>query len=209
MSILDVMLNDDIKKSKAYKKYLDISSGILGELMSLTKTKIAEEEQRLHETYASLVIAREQTSEKGTRKSREDNILQQIPKGSSEGSGSKPEVPDGSKVKSTGSNEGAEKDESKKADEETADEDEVQLDDEVHTEEDKQTDDEAHDDDEYVHDDVEKYDDADEEMNNAENADEVKEHHEMVDAEKVKSKKTKEEKIYNEQAEADQAAKDD
>ncbi|GJR75153.1 hypothetical protein Tco_0087518 [Tanacetum coccineum] len=100
MSILDVMINDDIKKSKAYQKYLSISSGIitskktrkrmkatatptkkgsitteeniifdpnealqLGESMSLTEAEIAIEEQRLHETHASLVIGREQASE--------------------------------------------------------------------------------------------------------------------------------------------------
>ncbi|GJU27758.1 hypothetical protein Tco_1166379 [Tanacetum coccineum] len=96
----------------------------LGESISLTEIEIAREERRLHETHASLVIGREPASEvdkdvvkcqkkkkikgiasdtnvqellnlkKATRKSREDYILQQIPKGSSEGSASKPEVPD-------------------------------------------------------------------------------------------------------------------
>ncbi|GKF64350.1 hypothetical protein Tco_0187798, partial [Tanacetum coccineum] len=81
---------------------------------------------------------------------------------------------------------------------ETTDEEEGNLDDDVHTEEDKQTDDEAHDD-------VEKLDDVNEEMNNAENADKVKDDQVMVDTKKVIAEKTEEEKVNKEQTGADQA----
>ncbi|GJZ24417.1 retrovirus-related pol polyprotein from transposon TNT 1-94 [Tanacetum coccineum] len=100
MTIPYVMMNTDIKNSKAYPRYLAISISIvvpkktrkrmkattnptkkgsitaeenilsnpdealqLGESMSLTEAEIAKEERRLHETHASLVIGRDQTSE--------------------------------------------------------------------------------------------------------------------------------------------------
>ncbi|GJY47729.1 hypothetical protein Tco_0436792 [Tanacetum coccineum] len=131
MTIPDVMINDDIKKSKAYQTYLAISSGIvdpkkerkgmkatatltkkgsitadenilsdpdealqLGELMSLTKEEIAEEERRVQETHANATAQELLNFKKGTRASREAYILQQIPKGSSEGSSTKPDVLD-------------------------------------------------------------------------------------------------------------------
>nr|GEV94705.1 uncharacterized mitochondrial protein AtMg00810-like [Tanacetum cinerariifolium] len=53
-------------------------------------------------------------------------------------------------------------------------------------------------DDEYVHDDDEKHDDTDEEMNDDENADELKDDQEMADLEKVDSEKIEEEKVDNE-----------
>ncbi|GJS89085.1 hypothetical protein Tco_0771721 [Tanacetum coccineum] len=74
MSISDDMMNDDIKNSDAYLTYLALSTGtevlakkgrrgkdkgLLGESMSLTRGEIAEEERRVHETYASIVIGRE------------------------------------------------------------------------------------------------------------------------------------------------------
>ncbi|GJV49132.1 hypothetical protein Tco_1439344 [Tanacetum coccineum] len=96
MSIPDVMMNDDIKNSKAYLTYLALSTSTdvpkkarkgkkatatltkngsitaednilkypyealkLGVFMSRTKVEIAEKEQRLHETHASIVIGME------------------------------------------------------------------------------------------------------------------------------------------------------
>ncbi|GKA73253.1 hypothetical protein Tco_0779469 [Tanacetum coccineum] len=216
---------------------------------------------------------------KGIRKSREDYILQQIPKGSSEGSGTKPEVLNEPKGKSKGLSKrvgitpkvpdepkgkfvaqdddwgsdevmmkelnqkekwavgaggcggargsrrrglrddgsSAREDdderteskrevaESEKSDEVTVDDEEVHLDEEVHSEEEEQIDDDHYDeevhDDEYLHDDVEKHDDADEKINDAEKADEIKDDQEMANAEKIDSKKTKEETIDNEQNE--------
>nr|GEX80529.1 hypothetical protein [Tanacetum cinerariifolium] len=136
-----------------------------------------------------------------------------------------PEVPDETKGKSTGSSKGAGitpevPDEPKgktathdKTDDDWgSDEEKVILSqDDERTESEKETtksekaDKETADEDE----DVDKHDDADKEMNNADNADEIKEDQEMADAEKVEFKKTKEEKVNDEQAGADQAAKDD
>ncbi|GJS46111.1 hypothetical protein Tco_0596232 [Tanacetum coccineum] len=194
--------------------------------MSKTEAEIEDQERRLHETYASIVIGRSKPQEltkrrlnKGTRKIREDYILQQIPKGSSEGSGTKPAVPDEPKSKSKGSSEGAgitsevpdepqgktesetEVAKTKKSEKETSDEDEEHSDEELGTK------DEVHDD-EYVHDDDEKHDDADEEMNDDENTDEVKDDQGMDNAEKVDSKKTKEKKGDIEQP-GDDKAEDD
>ncbi|GJR38426.1 hypothetical protein Tco_1214110 [Tanacetum coccineum] len=134
---------------------------------------------------------------RGTRKSREDYILQQIPKGLSEGSGAKPEVPDEPKGKTKSETKLSK---SEKSNEETSNEDEVHSDEELHA------DDGAHDD-EYIHDDVEKHDDGDEEMNDDENANEVKDDQVVDDAEKVDSEMTKEEKVDNKQA-GDDKAKD-
>ncbi|GJT79731.1 hypothetical protein Tco_1054073 [Tanacetum coccineum] len=202
----------------------------LANSMSKTEAEIADEEQRIHETHASIVIGREQASrvdkeavERQKKKKMKgiatDEAAQELLNLKNEESGTKPKVPNEPKIKSKGSSEGAEEiilsidDEeteleketakSEKADDKTADEEEGNSDDEVHTEEDEQTDDEAHDD-EYVNNDVEKHDDVDEEMNNVENDDEVKEDQEMVDAKKVKSKKIEEEKVDKEQAGADQ-----
>nr|GEX48435.1 hypothetical protein [Tanacetum cinerariifolium] len=175
MSIPDVMINDDIKKSKGYQKYLAISFGIIApkkkrkgikatdtpkkrdlitteenilfnpdealklrESISLTEAHIAEEEQQLHETHASLIIGREQTSKvdkevvesqkkkklkgiasniaakdlfnikKENKKAEKIIFYIRFPKASSEGSGAKPEVPGEPKGKSTSSSEGAE-----------------------------------------------------------------------------------------------------
>ncbi|GJZ66927.1 hypothetical protein Tco_0630167 [Tanacetum coccineum] len=161
---------------------------------------------------------------KGTRKRREDYILQQIPKGSSEGFGTKPKPKDKSVAQvddwdfdeeeiilSSDDDETKSENEtveSEKVDDEKANEEEGSSDDEVHTEEDEQTDDEAHND-EYVHDHVEKHDDADEEMNNAENADKIKDDQVMNDSEMTKSEKTNKEKVNKEQAGVDQTVKDD
>ncbi|GKC67731.1 putative RNA-directed DNA polymerase, partial [Tanacetum coccineum] len=157
-----------------------------------------------------------------------------IPKGSSEGYGSKPQVPDESKGKSAvhdksdddwGSDEeeviiysddkitesDKEVAESKKVDEETADEEEVHLDEEVHTKEEEQTDDEHYDEevheDEEVHGDDEKY--ADDEKDDEEINDTAKGDEEMADAEKVDIGKSEEEKVDNEQVGDDQVDKDD
>ncbi|GKE59437.1 hypothetical protein Tco_1498622, partial [Tanacetum coccineum] len=119
--------------------------------------------------------------------------MQQIPKGLSEESSSKPEVPDEPKGKSTGSSEG----ESDIVDDETSNEEEM------HTDEEEHADDETADDEEEVHEDEEMHD-ADEV-----HADDEETEEEIADAEKVDTKKTEEEKVDNEQAGADQAAKDD
>ncbi|GJX64405.1 hypothetical protein Tco_0298748 [Tanacetum coccineum] len=235
MSILDVMVNNDIKTSKAYQTYLAISTRVvipkkvrkglktlntpkkkgsitteenilsdpdeateLAISISKTEAEIADEERRLHENHARIVIGREQALgvdkeavkcqkkekmkgiskdvaaqellnlKKGTRKSREDYIMQQIPK----------------RLKTELECEVAK---SENSDEEAMDEDEVHLDEELHV------DNEAHDD-EYVHDHVKNHDDADEEMNDEENADEVKDDQVVDDAEKVDYEKTEEEK---------------
>ncbi|GKA36526.1 hypothetical protein Tco_0723017 [Tanacetum coccineum] len=80
MSISDDIMNDDIKNSDAYLAYLALSTGTevlakkgridnilpdpdealqLGESMSLTEGEIAEEERRVHETHASIIIGKE------------------------------------------------------------------------------------------------------------------------------------------------------
>ncbi|GJW77908.1 hypothetical protein Tco_0139590 [Tanacetum coccineum] len=244
ITIPDVMVNDDIKKSKACQTYLAISTGIvvlkkaregmkstatptkkglitaeenilsdpdeavqLGESMSLTEAEIAKEERRVHETHASLVIGREKASE--------------IPKGSSEGSGSKPEVPDEPKDKSKGLSKGVgitpevlDEPKGKYAvhdrsnDDWGSDEEVILSSDDERTESEREVaksdkaDDETFDEKE-VHDD-EKMHDADEIHANDEETDE-----EIADVEKVDTKKTEEEKVDNEHARANQAAKDD
>ncbi|GJZ52693.1 hypothetical protein Tco_0607578 [Tanacetum coccineum] len=219
MSILDVMVNGDIKNLKAYQTYLAIPTRfvILKKVRKGIKTpatpkkkgsiiadenilsdpdeatelavtmrvdKQADERQKKRKMKGIVTdaIAEELLNlKKGTRKSREDYILQQIPKGSSEGSSTKPSVPDKPKSKSKGSSSDEEEIilstddertesetevvEREKSDEETFDEDKE------HSDEELCADDEAHDE-EYVHDDDEKHDDADKEMNDAENADE-------------------------------------
>ncbi|GKA57856.1 hypothetical protein Tco_0757044 [Tanacetum coccineum] len=230
MSSSNVMLNDDIKNSKAYQTYLALSTGTKPlkkgrgkgkglmsqkaatpapekkkkrESMSLNEAETAKEERRVHETHASLVIGKEQALEvdkeaiECQKKNREDYILQQITKDSSEGSGSKPEVPDEPKGKSIGSREGdeiilssdderteseREVAESDKADDETSDEEEM------HTDIEKHTDDETVDDEEEVHEDEEMHD-VDEV-----HADDKETDEENTDAEKVDTKKTEEEK---------------
>ncbi|GJW85799.1 hypothetical protein Tco_0158944 [Tanacetum coccineum] len=199
----------------------------LGESMSLAEAEIAKKERRVHETHASLVIGRDQALEvdkeaverqkkmkmkgiaidvvaqellklkKGTTKSKEDYTLQHIPKGSSEGSGSKPEVPDKPKGKTTGLSKGADEEEVilSSDDERTESEREVEESDKV--------DDETADDEEEVHE-VKEMHDANEIHDNNEETDE-----EIADAEKVDTEKTKEEKVDNEQARADPTAKDD
>ncbi|GJS01881.1 hypothetical protein Tco_0318389 [Tanacetum coccineum] len=249
MTIPDVMMNDDIKKSKAYPTYLAISTAIvvpkkvrkgmkatttptkkgsitteenilfdpdealqLGESMSLTEAKIAEEERRIPKGSSEGFGTKLEVSDETKGKS----------KGSSEGAGITPEVPDEPKGKSVAQDDDWGSDEEEvilsSDDERTESQKEAAKsetinEEEVHTEEEEQTDDEHYDeevnDDEYVHDDVEKHDDADEEMNDAENADEIKDDQEMANVEKVNSEKTEEETIDNEQARNDQADKDD
>ncbi|GJV01023.1 hypothetical protein Tco_1330293 [Tanacetum coccineum] len=249
MTIPDVMMNDDIKKSKAYPTYLAISTGIvvpkkvrkgmkatttptkkgsitteenilfdpdealqLGESMSLTEAKIVEEERRIPKGSSEGFGTKLEVSDETKGKS----------KGSSEGAGITPEVPDEPKGKSVAQDDDWGSDEEEvilsSDDERTESQKEAAKsetinEEEVHTEEEEQTDDEHYDeevnDDEYVHDDVEKHDDADEEMNDAENADEIKDDQEMANVEKVNSEKTEEETVDNEQARNDQADKDD
>ncbi|GJX60976.1 retrovirus-related pol polyprotein from transposon TNT 1-94 [Tanacetum coccineum] len=177
ISISDVMLNDDIKNSKVYQTYLTLSTGTKppnkgrgkgkglmsqnaatsapekkkSESMSLTEAEIAEEERRKKKMkgIATDSAAQELLNlKKGIKKCREDYILQQIPKGLSEESSSKPKVPDEPKGKSTGSSEG----ESDKVDDETSDEEEM------HTDEEEHADDETADDEEEVHEDEEMHD---------------------------------------------------
>ncbi|GJY89334.1 hypothetical protein Tco_0503962 [Tanacetum coccineum] len=133
MYIPNEMMNDEIKNSVAYQTYLALSTGIkppkkgIGKgkgLMSkqaatpaLEKKKsvlkkrvpITAEENILFDSDEALYnLAQERLNlNKGTPKRREDYILQQIPKGSSEGSGSKLEVSDEPKGKSICSSEGA------------------------------------------------------------------------------------------------------
>nr|GEY38290.1 hypothetical protein [Tanacetum cinerariifolium] len=185
--IKNTMVNDEIKNSESYQTYLALSTGTkplkkgkateLAISMSKTEAEIADKEQRFHETHDSIVISGEQASrvdkeavERQKKKKMKgiatDVIAQEL-------LNLKNKVPDEPKIKSKGSNEGAETEsrketaKSEKADDKMVDEEEGNLDDEVHTEEDEKTDDEAHDD-EYVHDDVEKHDDANDEMDNAE-----------------------------------------
>ncbi|GJW18434.1 hypothetical protein Tco_0025870 [Tanacetum coccineum] len=220
MYIPNEMMNDEIKNSVAYQTYLALSTGIkppkkgIGQSMSLTEAKIAVKNDDLHETHASLVIGREETS-------KVDKDV--IPKGSSEGSGSKPEVSDEPKGKSICSSEGAEEVilssddertesekeavESKKADKQTANKKEVHSDEEMHIEEEEeQTVDEQYN--EQVHDDEEMHDD-DKKHDDGKVVDDEKEDEEMVDAEKVNAKKLEEVKVENEQARDGQADKDD
>ncbi|GJT61611.1 hypothetical protein Tco_1005144 [Tanacetum coccineum] len=160
---------------------------------------------------------------KRTPKRRKDYILQQIPKGSSEGSVSKPEVSDEPKGKSICSSEGAEEVilssddertesekeavESKKADKQMGNKEEVHSDEEMHIKEEKeQTDDEQYN--EQVHDDEEMHDD-DKKHDDGKVVDDEKEDVEMDDAEKVNAKKLGEVKVENEQARDGQADKDD
>ncbi|GJR86708.1 retrovirus-related pol polyprotein from transposon TNT 1-94 [Tanacetum coccineum] len=158
--------------------------------MSKTEAEIEDQEQRLHETHASIVIGSNEGS--GTKPAVPDEPKSKS-KGSSEGAGITSEVPDEPQGKTGSETEVAKTEKSKK---ETCDEDE-----ELGTK------DESHDD-EYVHDDDEKHDDADEEMNDDENIDEVKDDQEIDNVEKVDSKKTKEKKGDIEQP-GDDKAEDD
>nr|GEX37152.1 hypothetical protein [Tanacetum cinerariifolium] len=209
MYIPDEIMNDEIKNSMAYQTYLALYTGTKplkkgrgkGKgLMGKKAATPAPEKKKSFPKKIGQITAEEnilsdsdevlQLGESGTPKSREDYIIQQIYKGSSEGSGSKPEVSDEPKSKSIGSSEElvlhqsdderteSEKEaiKSEKADEQTADEEEVHSDDE--------------------HDDSKVPDDE-------------KEDEKMVDAEKVDAKKSKEEKVENEQARDGQADKDD
>ncbi|GKD24969.1 hypothetical protein Tco_1231183 [Tanacetum coccineum] len=106
MTIPYVMINDDIKKSKAYQTYLAISSGIVdlkkerkGMKATTTLTKkgsITVDENILFDPDEALqldaAVQELLNFKKGTRARREAYILQQIPKGSSEGSSTKPDV---------------------------------------------------------------------------------------------------------------------
>ncbi|GJV14951.1 hypothetical protein Tco_1360274 [Tanacetum coccineum] len=201
--IPDTMVNDEIKNSLIQNEVC-------------TEAEIADEEQRIHETHASIVIGREQASR--IDKEAVERQKKKKMKGIATDEAAQellnlkkfPNEPE-NKIQRPSKERGSDEEEiilsiddeeteleketakSEKADDKTADEEEGNSDDEVHTEEDEQTDDEAHDD-EYVNNDVEKHDDVDEEMNNVENDDEVKEDQEMVDAKKVKSKKIEEEK---------------
>nr|GEW08051.1 hypothetical protein [Tanacetum cinerariifolium] len=99
----------------------------LGVSMSKTEAEIENKERHLYETHVSLVIGREQDSK--------DYILQQNHKGSSKGSGSKPESE-------------REVAETNKADDETVDDEEVHDEEKVHEDEEMHDVDEIHVDDE-------------------------------------------------------------
>ncbi|GKB23486.1 hypothetical protein Tco_0862887 [Tanacetum coccineum] len=288
MSIPDVMVKDDIKKSKAYQTYLAISTRVVSlktylaistrvvilkkarkgiKTPATPKKNVTEkptrdesddkEEGRLTRRRPSSVVIRDNPNvstkktldqykklkgmeilsdagqlaadtQKAIKASKKSYRLQQQTKGSSEGAGITPKVPDEPKEKSKGSSKGAGitpkvPDELKgkfvaQFDDQGSDEEEeiISIDDEetesknevAESEADEETidDDEELHEDEYAHnDDDEKHDDADDEMND----DELKDDQEMADAEKVDYEKTEKEKVDSEQARVEQAAKDD
>nr|GEU42121.1 hypothetical protein [Tanacetum cinerariifolium] len=158
----------------------------LAESISLTEAELQDEDHRLHETHASLIIRKEakeiadtgeikeSEDDEGSRASKEEYILKHIPKDSSEGFGVILGVPDKPMIASDKSEkDGSEKAESGHDDEETAAEEIV---------------------------DTEK---ADEKQ-----ADEEHANKEMADEEKVDEEKPKEEKADDKQARADQADDD-
>ncbi|GKB22399.1 hypothetical protein Tco_0861800 [Tanacetum coccineum] len=207
MSIPDAMLNDEIKNSVAYETYLALSTGIKplkkgrgkGEvLMSKKNATTAQEKKKSVPKNKGSITTKENIPSdpdealqlevdkeiaKHQKKKMMKGISIDIPKGLSEGPGSKQEVPNEPKGKSKGSSEGAE----------------------VHIKEEEQTDDEHYDeevhDDEEIHDEDEKHDDVN-------IVDDEKEDEERNDAEKVDAEKSKEEKVDNEQAGDDQAKVD-
>nr|GEW42547.1 hypothetical protein [Tanacetum cinerariifolium] len=99
---LDVMMNDDIKNSNAYQTYLALSIGTevpkkgrKGKKVTATpRKKVEHQKKKMMKEIASEPSAAQEllNLKKGTRASREAYILQQIPKGSSEGSGVNPDV---------------------------------------------------------------------------------------------------------------------
>ncbi|GJU18183.1 hypothetical protein Tco_1146149 [Tanacetum coccineum] len=330
MSIPDVMVNNDIKNSKAYHTYLAISTSVvvpkkarkgmktnavpkkkgsitaddniipdpeeafkLGKSISITEAEEREEARRVHETHERLVtekptsdegsdesddeqegrltrrrpsgvvirdtpkVSMKKTSDqsqklkgiemlsdvaqlavdthKAIKASRRAYRIQQQTRGSSEGAGITPKVPDEPKGKSKGSSEGAgitpkvpdepkgksvaqdddwgsdeeehkiSSDDERTESEKEAAKSEKADEEEVHSDEEVHTEEDQQTDDEHYD---EKHNDVDKEMNDAENVDEAKYDQEMVDAKKVDSEKTKAEKVDNEIAGTNQAAKD-
>nr|GEV00540.1 retrovirus-related Pol polyprotein from transposon TNT 1-94 [Tanacetum cinerariifolium] len=177
MSIPDVMVNNDIKNSKAYQTYLAISTGIVipkkarkGIKTPATPKKNVTENPRNAAQLAA-------DTQKAIKASKKTVRLQQETKGSSEGAGVTPVVSDEEKIILSTGNEITESktkvSKSEKVDEESANKEEVHSDEELHAN------DEAYDG-EYVHDDDhEKHDDADKELNDVEKADIAKDDQEM------------------------------
>nr|GEX96541.1 hypothetical protein [Tanacetum cinerariifolium] len=208
MSIPYVMVNDDIKKSKAYQTYLAISTSIVFPKKARKGMKIiATPKKNVTKKTTSDESNVEQKGSEGAGITPE--VIDEPnckSKGSSIGAGITPKVPDDPKGKSIAQDDdwGSDEEEeiisiddeeteldkdvakSEKADEETENEEEVHSDEEVHTDEEElHADNEAHDD-EYVHDDDdEKHDDTDKEMNDDENANEHNNDQEMVDQKRL------------------------
>ncbi|GKB84953.1 retrovirus-related pol polyprotein from transposon TNT 1-94 [Tanacetum coccineum] len=207
MSIPNVMVNDDIKNSKAYQTYLAISTRVVipKKARKGIKTPSTPKKNLKGMEILSDAVQLAADTQKAIKDSKKSHRIQQQTRGSSKGAGITPDVPDEPKSKSKGSNEGSgispkvpdepkgktesetEVAKTKKSEKEKSDGVEELSDEELHTK------DEAHND-EYVHDDDEKDDDADQEMNDDENDDEVKDDQLIDDAEKVDSNKTEEKK---------------
>nr|GEU84617.1 putative reverse transcriptase domain-containing protein [Tanacetum cinerariifolium] len=213
-----VMVNNDIKNSKAYKTYLAISTGVvvpkkarkgMKTNAALKKKGPITADNRSQKRKGIDILSDDAQLAADTQKVIKANkhayIIQQQTRGSSkgagitpeaktkcssEGAGITPEVPDEPKGKPTVHD----------MDEDNwgSDEEEIAL-----SNNDERT--KSDNEDKYMHHDDEKHDDADKEMNDAENTNEAKDDQEMVDTEKVVSKKTEDEKVNEEQTGADQA----
>ncbi|GKE14873.1 hypothetical protein Tco_1422450 [Tanacetum coccineum] len=205
--ILDTMLTDEIKQSKAYKSFVAYSTGMIppkkskGKSISRIGAEIAEEARRVHETRKRLVtekpVRKEDSDEsegeaanRPTRRRRPSGVVftdtlrvldESIDKltTSSEGAGITPEVPD--EVKG---NDQDDNDDRSIVIEETDDEEKITLEDEYGGYEAR--------DDKYVH------DGADEEMKDAENDETGKDDDEMADADKADVEMVEESKGYEE-----------
>ncbi|GJX34095.1 hypothetical protein Tco_0245652 [Tanacetum coccineum] len=224
--ILDVLVSKEMMESKAYKSYLHFATGkvIPKEARKRTKAHMKETSLTADDNIISedpdtaLELAKsisrtEAEEQEAARLVHETHVLDELKgktKDTNKGAGSKPEVPDVSKAKSSdqeSKNESwgdSEDDDDSKSDDErteydddksidlnkTDDKEEAQEDEFIHTPNDYvPTDDETQDvdDKEYIRINKELYDDVNVEMKDVEPADESKEDEEMTDAEKVEN----------------------
>ncbi|GJV44402.1 putative ribonuclease H-like domain-containing protein [Tanacetum coccineum] len=220
MSIPDLMVNIDIKNSKAYQSYLSISTRVVipkkarkGIKTPATPKKNVtenptsdesndEEEGRLTQRRPTGVIIRDtlNVSMKKTldlsKKLKGGDITLEVPD-EPKGKFIAQDIDWGSdeeeiilSIDDKRTESETAVAETEKSNEETSDDDEMRSDKRLYTDE------EMHDD-EDVHDEDEKYVDADKEMHDVENADKVKDDQAMAETEKGVSKKTEEEKDHN------------
>nr|GEU56426.1 hypothetical protein [Tanacetum cinerariifolium] len=205
MTIPDVMINDDIKKSKAYQTYLAISSGIVALKKAIKRMKATATPTKKGSITANENILSDPNKalhlellniKKRTQASRKAYILQQIPKGLSKGSCKKLEVPNEPKCSCA----------AQVNDDDYGSKGEVKIlssdDDRTESNTEKEKSEKAYDDEvkdnEKTHDDEEKHDD-DEVANKEETGDERTES-EKGDVEKIDVEKAKEEKDDKEQS---------
>nr|GEX25204.1 hypothetical protein [Tanacetum cinerariifolium] len=199
----DVMVNNDIKNSKAYQTHLSISTGVV--IPKKTSKGIKTPATPKKNVTEKPTSDKSNDEEEGslTRRRPAGVIIKDTPKVST-----KKTLDQSKSLKTLTSDQrlkkilstGDERTESesvvaktKKPNEETSDDDEMHLDKRVYTDE------EIHDD-EDVHDEDEKHVDADKEMHDAKNIDNVKDDQEVVETEKGVSKNTEEKKGKDDQA---------